>query len=40
MDEYILNYFKVILTFNPSAVQSEIGQPWSAVEKGQAPFEI
>lgn len=27
-------------TFSPSAVQSEIGHPWSAVENGQAPFEI
>lgn len=25
-------------TFRPSELQSEIGQPWSRVEKGQAPL--
>lgn len=34
------NVFLSIITFSPSAVQSEIGHPWSAVEKGQAPFEM
>lgn len=28
------------ITFNPSDAQSEMGHPWSAVEKGQAPLEI
>ena len=34
------NFLLSIITFSPSAVQSEIGHPWSAVEKGQAPFEM
>lgn len=28
------------LTFSPSAVQSDIGQPWSAVENGHAPLDM
>lgn len=39
---WILRNFleNIIITFSPSAVQSEMGQPWSAVEKGQAPLEM
>jgi len=33
-------FFSSIITFSPSAVQSDIGHPWSAVENGQAPFEM
>jgi len=29
-----------IITFKPSAVQSDTGQPLSAVEKGQPPLEM
>ena len=28
------------VALRPSEEQSEMGQPWSLVEKGQAPFEM